>query len=311
MKNEDQRLDGSYTLRLARNLIFLSYKEAGITEFKIEFFEKSPVVKELGATPSGWNEGLFRYLDECINLLNASEYCFLTPQAIDKNKGYSSIIVLIHQMKSNCAAVRLLGAYGLDSQARLSLRALYENGIGLCRALVDKEFRLNFFRVKSSSDSNEFWHKYISKSKSEKFLVSYNGQNAVKCPLVVGDTFKDIYQRLGVSAHPNYIFSHFEYLDSVTKEENLDRLFNGSEAATEFVLTSACHIVLSVIFFMSQTNPEISLKTPWIMKKSIFGKFEYVDDVLKCVGKISGILMLMLMKWSNRQKADFDPLVHL
>lgn len=311
METADQRLDGNYTLKRALDLIFMSYKESGIAGVKVELFEESPVAQELGATPSGWNEGLFRYLDECIYLLNLSEYCFLTPQVIDKSNGYSSIIILIHQMKSNCAAVRLLSSHGLDSQARLSLRALYENSIAICRSLIDEDFRAGFSSVTSTSTANEFWHKYMSKAKSEKFLESYNENCAVPCPLVSGDNFKEIYRRLGVSAHPNYLFSHFEYIKSFNNEEKTDRLFSGSKAATEFVLSSTCQITLATITFILLVSPEKSSNTPWIMKYGIFEQFEYVRDIIKCIGKLSFIMLMMLMKWSNRQKVDFDPALHL
>lgn len=310
MNASDQRLDGNYTIKLARNLIFKSYQEAGIVGRPLEYFEKSSMVADLGEVPSGWNEGLFRYLDETISFLNTTEYCFLTAAALNKHNKYSSIIIIIYQMKSNAAAVRLLSSHGLDSQARLSLRALYENGIALCRALIDEEFRFNFSKVMSASEANKFWHQYMSKSKSEKFLQSYNASGLAACPLVAGDTFKDIYERLGVSAHPNYIFSSFEYIESFSSDSNLDAMFNGSKSATEFVLTSACHVVLSVLSFLSHNNPEVGLKTRWKMKTNIFKELECVEDVLACIGKISGVMTLMLMKWSNRQKGDFDPSVH-
>jgi hypothetical protein len=301
----NQSLDGKYTLKLAKGLIYTCYKQAGI-DGELEGFEQSPLQAELGQIKAGWNEGLFRYLDETINLLNTAEYAILTAAISNEDKSYFTLVVLLHQIKSNLSAVRVLSSLGLDSQARLALRALYENGIALCRAVIDPDFREKFRNVRTFDDTNEFWHTHISKSKTEKFLKKYNDENQEKCHLVSGDTFEQIYKNLGTTAHPNFLFSHFEYVRNHFGENAKDGFFAGSEAATEFVLTNANHIAFAVVNFLWLKREPICGDSKWVR----LGRFYQIEEngkVIDAVGRICGLMQLLLMKWSNRQKADFDP----
>lgn len=312
MSGETEKFDGIYSVRLARNLIFTAYKQGGIEE-PVENFERSPLERDFGPVPEGWNSGLFRYLDECINIVNTAEYCLLSASLQISDKSYSSFVILLNQIKSNASAIRVLGKIGLDSQSRLALRALYENAIGLSRAIVDPEFRLNFKQAANQNESNSFWHLYMSKGKSERYLSEYNKSAGGKkiCPFVLTNDFKEMHKVLGVSAHPNYLGSHFEYLDHMSNALKLDQMFSGPEAATEFVMTNVCHMVLAAIAFLSFWGDELCGESEWIIRDGRFGKFIKNRELLASLGKISGIMLLMLMKWSNRQKIDFDPVKHL
>lgn len=309
MSSEETIFDGQYTIRLARNLIFVSYQQAGF-DVKIERFEPSPIAGDLGPVPRGWNEGLFRYLDETINLINTSEYCLLLAGAINKKDSYKSLTVLTHQIKSNLSAIRLMSTYGLDSQTRIIIRSLYENCVALCRSLIDRDFRERFMASKSIEETNKFWHQNLSKHKSEKALEDYNSKNERKCLLVLGEPFNDIRRKIGVSAHPNFLLSQFEYFDSLKREPNDDKIFPGSEASSEFVLTSSNHIALATLAFVSTVSETICDDAPWIIRTGIFGEFEKCSSVLQSIGKVSGLMQLFLAKWSNRQKASFNPAIH-
>ena len=229
MGDEAENFGGIYSLRLARNFIYMAYKQGGIEE-PVENFEQSPLTRDFGPVPEGWNSGLFRYLDECINIVNTAEYCLLSASLQLSDKSYSSFVILLNQIKSNASAIRVLGKIGLDSQSRLALRALYENAIGLSRAVIDPDFRLEFKRAANQNESNSFWHQYMSKGKSEKYLIEYNKSADSKkmCPFVLTDDFREIHKILGISAHPNYLGSHFEYLDHMSSNLKLDNMFSGS-----------------------------------------------------------------------------------
>lgn len=298
-----------YKNRMARNLIYMSYKTAEI-EVPLNCFEISTLTDHLGPVPPSWNEGLFRYLDECINLLNTVEMCILSTHPIDEKNKLSALLILCHQIKGHATSIRILCSNGLDSQSRIIVRALYENCIAFCRALIDKKFRDSFREVETAEQSNEFWHKFISRSKSENYLIDYNKNNKNKCPLVISEEVSFIYKNLGISAHPNYLFSVHHYAKNYRLGPNTGQFVNGPELASEFVLSGSCHIILSTINFLGTTSNCCIKTAPWGIKGSIFDNITTNTDLFFTLGKISTLMSLMLMKWTNRQMQDFDPKVH-
>lgn len=305
----DRTFTGEYTLRLARNLIFMSYMKSGFN-VRVEQFEFSSIEKDIGKIPDCWNSGLFRYIDEVINLTNTAELCQLSSSIINKEKEHYAIVVILHQIKMCLTSIRVIGAHGIDSQSRIILRSLYENCIVACRCIVDVDFRNDFMDANTIESANSFWHTNISKSKTEKFLVKYNAENKDRCPLVIGDTFNEIYRKLGISAHPSYFVGSIGYKSYMSDAGTLDSIVGGPKNTTEFTLTSACHLALSTLFFISRKASELAGTAPWIVKDHPLWKFEMAADALDALGSVSSLMQLFLMKWSNRQRDDFDPDVH-
>lgn len=311
--NNDENLDPNgkldgYTLKMARNLIFKAYEAAG-AKGDLGSCAASPMAKELGQIPDGKYEGLFRYLDECLNLTHVSEFALITAMGVTKDQSIASLVILMHQIRSNGAAVRVLSALGLESQARITLRALYENCLAFCRAVVDGEFRVEFRSASTMESANEFWHRFLSKSKTERFLSQYNSEHPkAPCPLVIGDLFSGIYNKLGVTAHPNYIFSQFGWQDAMLGDD--DNVFPGSKAATEFTLTSANHLILAALIFLGIQAEGVCKDARCNLPGSRFSDFPTSAAALKALGTASMIMLAMLMKWINRQRSDFDPEKH-
>jgi hypothetical protein len=311
MKENDQKYDGTYSIKLARNFIGMSYKQAGI-EDTLESFEISSLEREFGKISEEWNAGLFRYLEECISILNTCEYCVLSSALKRNEKNLFPIFVLLKQIKDNASAIRLLSSIGLDSQSRIILRALYENSIAFSRSVIDENFRSKFQLVNSPKESNKFWFEFMKGSKSEDYLKNYNttAPNNKKCLIVLLEHIDELYKILGVSAHPNYFGSVIEYTESIKSEQNLDSIFPGSNSATEFVLVNSCLLSLLNITFLSLWSEEICRNTEWIFKLKRFDGFEKNKEVLDRFGIVSNFMIHMLLKWSNRQKKDFNPDIH-
>jgi hypothetical protein len=311
-QNDDVKFDGNYTLRHARNFIYVSYEKAGV-RYNIDALERSPVGEELGKIPESWNSGLFRYLDECISLANNAEYALLFAVAHKKDTSISALIVLLHQIKANAVAIRVLENHGLDDQSRITLRALYENCIAFCRAVVDADFREAFSSAKSAEETNEFWHRNVSKSKCETYLIKYNETAEQKCFFVLGDTFKEVHKVLGISAHPNYLFSSFQLRGRLSDVETLDAIASAHHAATEFVLVNTCNMLLCAISFIGSAGKKIGDGVPTFVEttpQSLLSLSKTADVALQRNGEVAALMFLMLTKWLNRQRKDFDPGKH-
>jgi hypothetical protein len=307
---DDLKFDGNYTLRHARNFIYVSYEHAGL-QYDLDALGNSPLSEELGKVPDAWNSGLFRYLDESINLANNAEYALLFASVVKSDPSIFTLVVLLNQIKANAIGIRILENHGLDDQSRIMLRTLYENCLALCRAIIDPDFREAFRAAKDAQQTNEFWHRHMSKSKCEKYLLEYNKTAKQVCLFVLGDTFKAVHALLGVSAHPNYLFSSFEFKNRFSSAR--DNIASDHSGATEFVLTNACTMVLCAICFLGVAgekfgdNIEVSIKEN---PRSLLSRCKTGDVALRKNGEVAAMMFLMLAKWGNRQKKDFDPERH-
>ncbi len=310
--SEQPTYDGNYTVRLARNFIYKSYQEAGI-QFDLNQMMRSSLEDELGKLPDGWNAGLFRYLDECIALLNNAEFTLTFAVAQRRDSSLGALITLIHQIKCNVIAIRVLGNHGLDDQCRLTLRALYENCIALCRAVVDVEFRAAFSAATSTAKANSFWHTYIARSKSETYLSSYNKMAKRKCPFVIGGWFENARLILGVSAHPNFLGSSIAWKNRWADSETLDSIASAHHAASEFVLANTCQMALCAASFLGYFGDELGGDAPTFLAENpncLLSQAKTAKAALDKNGRAASLMFLMLAKWINRQRKNFDPEKH-
>lgn len=314
MDYQEPEIEKGYSIRLARNFIYLAYKQADL-EFYLEGHRKSAVEGEFGEIPEAWNAGLFRYLDECVLLLNNIQYALLMSlMQKSQDENWSSVLILLNQIKSNCIAIRVVLNHGLDDQARILLRALYENCLALSRSLVDPNFRGEFKKASDLKGSNEFWHRFMSKGKTINYLKNYNKLNSKKCPLVLGDTFAEVISKIGIQTHPNYLYSSHHFLTILSDISTNDTVAANHAASSELVLSSACHFSLLTLAFLSEFNNELGCSARCEIPDaphSILTRSKTVDVLLKRVGTIAALMAVMLMKWINRNRSDFDPQKHL
>jgi hypothetical protein len=304
--------DGTYTRRHARNFIYTSYEKSGIN-YNLESFETSSLEDELGKIPDISTTGLFRYIDECINLFNTLEYAIMFEMVLTKNKSLNSIVVLTNQIKYQATSIRILAQRGLDNQSRALIRGLYEYCITWSRAIVDQEFREKFTKPSSAEEANIFWHKYISKSKIEKYLKDYNRQEPSKaCLLVESSNIKKLHEIVGLSAHPLYLIPSIQYQQSWNDQNNLDSFLPSPTNISAGILASTCDLMLTTLNFSNNLAAELRGDTQRSKTTQIhiLTEFDNLKDGVKCISRIANLMFLFLAKWHNRNRPDFDPEIH-
>lgn len=287
-------------------MIHFSYREIGSRITK-DSLEESSLEREIGKISDTWNVGLFRFLDEALYLVSNLQSLALADML---ESGASSLTILLHQIEKNVLAVRTLLASGLDGPARQNLRALLEMCQAFCRFQVDSEFREEFGKQSNFEEANRFWHRFISRQKTERFLERFNKENQHKCLLITGDSWKRAHQILGVGTHPNYLgwlmdlgadFREFRTTGQVNS--------NTPERATEFSLSTCCHIIFLTINFVapfiagSLQNRKFSLT-----EIDVFHHHKDGKEAVEAVGRVALLLFVMIMKWTdqNRPVPDQD-----
>jgi len=292
----------------AVSLIYACYKELGSLITK-DSLEESCLERELGRMPETWNVGLFRFLDEALYLVSNIQTLALANMLENCT---ASQAVLLHQIEKNALAVRILLASGLDGPARQNIRALYEMCHAFCRFQIDADFRNEFCKQSDFEAANSFWHKYISRQKTEAFLQEFNETSEHKCLLVGGGLWNSAHKILGVGAHPNYLGWLFDFGGHVRDLKDTEHSSDTNpERATEFALTTCCHLLfLTLNFsakFVSQSliNEKVTLKST-----DIFQHHEHESEAIKSVGSIALLMFAMMIKLTNRNRPDFDESIH-
>lgn len=298
----------NYTRKQAVSLICTCYNQFG-SNLNVEVLHKSILEDSVGELTESWNVGLFRFLDEIIYLFRLLEW--FSTAAGAKDNSLRAQMILCHQIERNLLAVRVLGASGLDGSARQNLRCLYEMCHALCRCLVDSEFAKEFSGQPTLKSANEFWHRFMAKQRTEKFLKAYNETTANKCSLVLGNEFDEAYSVLGVGAHPNYLGWMLDWKAELSDPVGMESMFSfGAHRSSEFVLATACHLSLATLNFASCRIANISGPLGLLDHNPIFRHYGGDIEALNGFSKTAGLMFLMLAKWTNRNKPHFDPQVH-
>lgn len=297
-----------YTRDRAVGLICRCYNHYGAF-VEEDFLKKSILEEKLPEIPNVWNSGLFRFLDEMIYLSKIISYILFIKNIKDKKD--TPKVIAWHQIEKNLLAIRVLCHAGLDGSARQNLRALYEMCHACCRCLVDQEFHDAFGEQKSPEDSNNFWHKFMARQKTEKFLQRYNKDAVEPCFLVVGDHFADMYKIMGVGAHPNFLGWSFDWRDDWSNPEGMHDMFHLSpRMASELVLVHSNQLAMATIAFVSQWLYRNAPSTTIFKDNPLFKHCSDDKEVSKFIGNSSLLMFMMLAKLINRNKPGFDPEEH-
>lgn len=300
-----------YTREQAAKLICACYNNNG-ADVKSNFLKKSILEDSLGELPDTWNVGLFRFLDETIYLFKFLGY-FTLAGALKDKKG-RGIAMLTYQIEKSLMAVRVLSAAGLDASARQNLRTLFEMCQAICRCVVDHEFSEKFSEPNTPEAANKFWHEFISKEKTTKFLQKYNDENEDKCAVVMEGVFGETSKILGVGAHPNYFGWMLDFKNDwqiAFSDAEQQSMFQFSpKQASELVLTTTSQIAFLTLVFcakrVAKTSPALGL----LDNNPMFKHCESDQAAIEAISKNSALMFLMLCKLVNRGKPNFDANVH-
>jgi len=187
---------------------------------------------------------LFALLDELVFIVRYQ--CHYLTSCVDSVNNTHAVTYLrfCTGMLSTLWSIRILSSIGLDLNARTQLRYLYELAILWSRIQVDSDARDQFEKT-SLQATNLYWHKFLSRRKSEKYLLegvksgSFTWSGATQ-------KLDEIYEKLSLSAHPGFWGLYFETsTDFNGRGDNIVK--RDAEGATLFTLSST--IFLSLLPF--------------------------------------------------------------
>jgi hypothetical protein len=300
-----------YSREQAAKLICACYNLNG-ADVKSDLLKKSILEDSLGELPDTWNVGLFRFLDEAIYLYKCIGFFTLARGLRDKSE--RSITILTYQIEKSLLAVRVLSAAGLDASARQNLRAMFEMCEVICRCVVDVEFSKSFSEAQTTETANKFWHEFISKGKTKKFLQKYNDENEDKCGLVMGEVLGDAFKVLGLGAHPNFLGWSLDFqkdLQAIFSYPDETSMFQFSpKMASELVLAISSQIAFVTLTFLVKRVAKDCPTLGLLSKNPMFKHCKSDKEAIEAVGENSALMFLMLCKLVNRGNPDFDPKVH-
>lgn len=149
----------------------------------------------------------YALLDEQLALMRFVVWYFTSCLFSKKKKGVQHLRLATSQINA-LASVRLLCSRGLDIAARMQLRLLYENAIIWSRLLIDEEAFRDWEKSFLPDEGNKFWHKYISKDKTEKYMkLSTEEKNL----FWLGNdnlSVKSLKRNIGFTTHPTMFASY-------------------------------------------------------------------------------------------------------
>jgi hypothetical protein len=300
-----------YSREQSAKLICACYNHNG-ADVKSDLLKKSILEDSLGELPDTWNAGLFRFLDEAIYLFKYIGYFTLARSLKDKSE--SSISILTYQIEKSLLAVRVLSAAGLDASARQNLRAMFEMCEAICRCVIDVEFSKSFSEAQTMETANKFWHEFISKGKTTKFLQKYNDENENKCGLVMDDVLGNAFKVLGLGAHPNFLGWSLDFKkdwQTIFSDPDASSMFSFSpKMASELVLVTTSQIAFITLTFLVSRVAKDCPTLGLLSKNPMFKHCKSDSEAIEAVGKNSALMFLMLCKLVNRGKHDFDSKVH-
>lgn len=154
---------------------------------------------------------LYAFIDEYIALMRKQSIYFLS--ACHTKNAIATVFyrLSIRQLRT-LTSIRTLCSYGLDSNARLLLRLLYETTLLWVRFRIDNDCLLEYSECNTPEAANQFWHKYLSKEKTERYIEKQISEQGL-CWLggdknIIGDMKK----KLSLVAHPTFLSDYYETL---------------------------------------------------------------------------------------------------
>jgi hypothetical protein len=189
------------THKHATNAIRLVYESAG---FIVENGTPGQAVSnefkfDVSTSPLA---SLYTFIDEYIALLRYATYYFASAINRDQPTAISFYRLAARQLRS-LVAIRFLCSTGLDTNARLQLRLLYETSLLWTRFRIDAFSLAEYEASTGSRDANAFWHKYLSRGKTEKYLKDELSKRGFIWIGEMEDALQELKEKMSFTAHPS------------------------------------------------------------------------------------------------------------
>lgn len=162
--------------------------------------------QEIGDNAENCTIGIyFSLLNEIILLSRYRSYYYMA--AISSNK--EAIIDYNFAVRATRAAgaIRVLCGRGLDVDARMLLRNIYELSLLRCRILLYPDLREEYVASESSRSANEFWHKHIKGGRLRASVERKARELGIPWLGLVndGENLDQIEKICGLTSHPTWI----------------------------------------------------------------------------------------------------------
>lgn len=269
----------------AVNTIRLHWAEAGF-DIGREVLGKS-VPAEFGQDVAAHRLGaLYAFIDEYLVLLRYVSYYFLSAVPASGQRAMLYNRLAIRQLRT-AAAIRALCGLGLDGNARLQLRLLYETSLLWVRVRLDTTVMHDFESSGTPEKANAFWHKYLSKEKNERWLASELSRGKYVWLGVFDTAIADMKTKISVATHPTLLQAALDTLQDI--ETPTDSLVLGQPSvASHFTLSAT--LLAAAIPFSLKPDPSYALtaidmreRGPWHPKHRTAADWEeynqYVRDM--------------------------------
>lgn len=205
---------------------------------------------------------LYALVDEQVAILRLISWYFISAISNSPTVALSYYRIAVRQMRT-LASIRLQCTFGLDTNARLQLRLLYENAVLWVRLRVDADAFKDFSESSSGDKANAFWHKYLSKSKTERFL---SNEFLASGHIWLGGyeaAIAQLRKNVGLAAHPSMFASLFDASDD-WKEMGDDLILTNPCDASHFTLSMS--ILAASLPFSIKPEPAYDIEAT-----SLFG----------------------------------------
>lgn len=285
--------------RHAVNAIRLLYQHSGFDLPSRTVGEQvsSEFAREVAATRMA---SLYAFVDEQVALLRLISWYFISAIPNSPAVALPYYRIAVRQMRT-LASIRLQCTFGLDTNARLQLRLLYETAILWVRLRVDADAFKDFSASTSADTANAFWHKYLSKSKTERFLSKEFRASGHIWLGGYEEAIDQLRTNVGLTAHPSMLASIFDASDD-WKEVGDDLILANPCDASHFTLSMS--ILAASLPFSIKPEPAYDIEAT-----SLFGgahelkpyahPTESWDEYNLLLRDIVPKLFLLSMRFSN------------
>lgn len=286
---------GFLSYKHANGTIKLLYEKRGFQLFKTTLGENvynefNIDIKDSKAAP------LFAFVDEYIVLLRIISQFHLLG-GLEKSKSAIVFYRLAVRQIKHLTSIRLLCSYGLDSDARTILRLVHETSLVWTRCQLDSNFINEYEKSFGFKESNEFWHKYIKSSKTEKYIK----EELKKRNLIwLGSLDKQIEHMksvLSTTSHPSMT------IDYITSSNEIFSDFIGVEKISDSSNLTLTYALMCVVMpFSVMPNLEDNLKIVNLSDVDFYpknSKFNSAIEHYKEFKSMFTVLFLMVTRFSN------------
>jgi hypothetical protein len=234
----------------AINTIRLHWLEAGF-DIGDEVLGKD-VAAEFGQDVRTHRLGsLYAFLDEYLVLLRYVSYYFLFAVPASGQRAMLYNRLAIRQLRT-AASIRALCSLGLDGNARLQLRLLYETSLLWVRVRLDPNVRQDFESSGTPEQANAFWHKYLSKEKNEKWLTGELAGGKYFWLGAFDTAIAEMKSKISVATHPTWLQA---YLDTLEDWELTDGLILSQPSEASHFTLSFTLLVAAIPFSLKPDPP--------------------------------------------------------